>query len=282
MMIYQDAVVSADGTRVITFRGGIEKLQGRLSPFADIAWIDWWTVERHDYAILNGRRLSELTTFGNYPICFDYRDGSLLVQHNPPDGWLTYYDRNGRMVGAERRHVAADSGGIHHIEATGRIVMSDDPTLRRVMPNGELWVDVIETEHWVVGAFGSPDNRFPAALARLEKATGIVTRWLGKTQLPHRAFEFKGKLYVVVSCEDAPLPDAMEWVANFPAPEPVPVPPVVVTPPQAPVPPISIPPDLPVEPLPEPQAPRELPKWLRRLKPPQWVIDAIKKALKLQ
>jgi hypothetical protein len=192
-----------------------------------------WRGHQDDLAYLNGVVVSDTPVKGNWPCAFTPHN-MLLVQHQPGNGILSLYAAGGAILGTVDAPYASE--GIHHVAASGgenytiTPIMGNDPSLMRVMPNGETWFNCVETENFIVGQFGR-DPDFGGSLSKLDKRTGTVTRWLGYTPHPPRAVEMDGVLTVAISGRDTPAPDQVEWAAGFP---PLPGQPPIVTPPPAP------------------------------------------------
>jgi hypothetical protein len=185
-----------------------------------------WRGHEDDMAYINGRMLPARRVQGNFPILFD-AGGLVHVQLQGATDHLHQFTREGVWAGTVDAPYASE--GCHHIEPDGRIVMGNDPSLRRTI-NGETWFNCVETANYIVGQFGR-DPDYGGALSKLDKRTGQVTRWLGYTPHPPRAVELDGVLTVAISGRDTPAPDQVEWSADFP---PLPGQPPVVTPPPAP------------------------------------------------
>jgi hypothetical protein len=185
-----------------------------------------WRGHHDDLPYLDGRVLTPRKVKGNWPIYIDSRRGMVLVQHD--DERVHAYDMQGGYLQPMPAPYASE--GIHHRDKDYRIVMGNDPSLLRVMPNGETWHQCVETENFIVGQFGR-DPDYGGSLSKLDKRTGHVTRWLGYTPHPPRAVELNGVLTVAISGRDTPAPDQVEWAAGFP---PLPGQPPIVTPPSAP------------------------------------------------
>jgi hypothetical protein len=158
---------------------------------------------------------------GNFPAAFSRDGAKAYVQHDEGGGRtsLRVYD----AATGEQLEVRWDAPyaaeGIWDVLDDGTVVLMNDPSRFRRIPNGEFWHNCVETEHYVVGQFGR-DPDYGGSLSRLDKRTGKVTRWLGYTPHPPFAVEVDGVLHVAISGRDTPAPDEVAWVDDFP-PAPV-------------------------------------------------------------
>jgi hypothetical protein len=219
--IYRDGAVTPDGSVLSLQVSTAElKMHLRVSPFRDYLWRHAQT----DRLWYNGVQHRDREVFGINPACFDYRDGSFLVQYADNLGTLTRFDRSGTaQVGTIP--VEAASEGIHHVEPDGRIIMGNDPSLiRRVKPGEEAWAGCIETANYIIGAYGQ------GQLATFHKPTGVIKRWLGETFSPHWALETAaGEIWVFINgTPNSPEPNQVPWVET-PVTPPVDPPPTGVS-----------------------------------------------------
>ena len=159
---------------------------------------------------------------GNYPAAMD-ESGVVWVQHDMSEK-LTGYNWDGTPTGATLTAPYA-AEGIAEVRG-GAAVMMNDPSRIRTMPNGETWLNCVETAHYIVGQFGHDASGFGGSISYWNKVTGVVLRWLGYTPLPVFAREdVNGTLFVALSGNNAPAPDQVEWASHFPGEVPVEPPP---------------------------------------------------------
>lgn len=158
---------------------------------------------------------------------FAWGPGDLLVVQHDTSGIFSVYKPTGEFVTRVTGTYAAE--GISHIEDEDwRVVMMNDSSRTRVMPNGETWVNCEETEHYIAGQFGR-DPDFGQSLSLYDKRTGQIRRWLGSTVLPFTMVEDDNLQPLLALNGNTPEPDEIDWVADFP-PLPVTLPPVVAQP----------------------------------------------------
>jgi hypothetical protein len=156
---------------------------------------------------------------GNFPLAWT-PNVELAVQHDDR-GLLAIYD----LFGAWLRWVPAPyaAEGIASIDAHDAVVMMNDPSRFRTLPNGEFGHNIEETANFFVYQFGR-DPDYGGSISRYDNRTGKTQRWLGYTGLPFTCVEDDAGELRVALCGDTPDPYAIQWADEFP--------PVVVPPPQ--------------------------------------------------
>jgi hypothetical protein len=235
--VYQD-VWKDEGGEVHTIGVSLDKGWMHVRGAGDEMIV--WRNHNDDYAYMAAPsqlsiRLGDLKVKGNYAVALGpWGDGSpglyAYVQHvDAETAGLRIYDMAGGLVG-QYLDAPYAAEGIAHVTSDGRVIMHNDPSRFRVVPNGEFWHNIEETENHILGQFGR-DPDFGGSISCYDKRTGVTRRWLGYTPLPFKAVEDKhGNLHVAISGNNPPAPDAVEWVANFPplpGTEPKPDPPPV-------------------------------------------------------
>lgn len=161
---------------------------------------------------------------GNFPCAYDEK-GAMYLQHDD-DGVLTRYFRPDWVSG----HIAAPyaAEGVWSVRSDGHVVMRNDPSRFRTLPNGEFGHNICETENFIVYQFGR-DPDYGGSFSCYDKRTGETRRWLGYSpHAPVAMEDSNGKLWVAISGRDTPAPDQVEWALEFP---PLPTPaPIGITP----------------------------------------------------
>ena len=216
---YHDLFLTPAGS-VDWHRFGLPQMHVRAFNATTWLWRDQdsdvvWVSTANGASTLGGR------TQGNYPAAFDEL-GVVWVQHDA-SGVLTGYHLDGTPTGTTLAAPYA-AEGIADVQA-GRVVMMNDPSRIRLMPNGETWLNCVETPNFIVGQFGHDASGYGGSISSCHKPTGQVRRWLGYTPLPVFAREdAQGHLYVAISGNEAPAPDQVVWATSFPVSQPAPAP----------------------------------------------------------